>query len=106
MSQWRKRAMKSFTAMDSTWATARVYFDKRRSQGERRNCIGDRLLDHPEYAGRMTDQQVNHFLGVLVEGGSETTSSSILTTIACLARNPEHQTIAQKELDAVCGNER
>lgn len=92
--------------MDTTWNSARTYLDKRRSQHDIRNCIADRLLDNPEYARKMTDQQVNHFLGVLVEGGSDTTSSSILTVIACLARSPEHQVIAQKELDARCGNER
>lgn len=92
--------------METTWSTAREHFDKRRSRGERRNCIADRVLDNPEYTSKMTDQQINHFLGVVVEGGSDTTSSSILTAIACLARNPEHQAIAQKELDSVCGTER
>lgn len=98
--------MKSFMAMDNTWGTARAYCDKRRAQGERRICIADRLLDDPKQAGKMTAKQINHFLGVLVEGGADTTSSAILTMIACLARNPEHQVIAQNELDAVCGKTR
>ncbi|KAL4810589.1 cytochrome P450 [Aspergillus unguis] len=106
MSPWRQRAQKSFTAMDKTWAAARVFCDKRRSRGERRVCIADRVLDDPKQTAKMSDQQINHFLGVLVEGGADTTSSAILTMVACLARNPEHQTIAQKELDAVCGTER
>lgn len=92
--------------MDKTWAAARVFCDKRRSRGERRVCIADRVLDDPKQTGKMSDKQINHFLGVLVEGGADTTSSAILTMIACLARNPEHQAIAQKELDAVCGIER
>lgn len=92
--------------MDETWATARVHCDKRRSTGERRVCIADKLLDDAKQSGKMTDQQINHFLGVIVEGGADTTSSSILTMVACLARNPEHQRIAQKELDEVCGTER
>ncbi|KAJ5793259.1 cytochrome P450 [Penicillium pulvis] len=106
LSPWRQRAVKSYTAMDNTWAAARVFCDKRRNQGERRVCIADRLLDDPKQAGKMTDKQINHFLGVLVEGGADTTSSAVLTMIACLARNPEHQVIAQKELDAVCGTTR
>ncbi|KAF7125412.1 hypothetical protein CNMCM5793_001590 [Aspergillus hiratsukae] len=106
MSSWRKRAEKSYTAMHNTWSEARVYCDKRRNRGERRVCIADKLLDDPKQSGAMTANQINHFLGVLVEGGAETTSSSILTMILCLARNPEHQVIAQKELDAVCGTER
>ncbi|KAJ5916118.1 cytochrome P450 [Penicillium tannophilum] len=106
VSPWRQRAVKSYTAMDNTWAAARVYCDKRRNKGERRVCIADRLLDDPKQAGKMSDKQINHFLGVLVEGGADTTSSAVLTMIACLARNPEHQVIAQKELDAVCGTNR
>jgi cytochrome P450 len=63
-------------------------------------------LDDEKQAEKMTDKQINHFLGVLVEGGADTTSSAVLTMIACLARSPEHQAIAQKELDAVCGTQR
>lgn len=92
--------------MDNTWAAARELCEKRRSQGERRVCIADSLLDDPKQAEKMTYKQINHFLGVLVEGGADTTSSAILTMIACLARDPEHQVIAQKELDEVCGNRR
>jgi cytochrome P450 len=98
--------MKSFLAMDTTWGAARAHCDKRRARGEHRPCIADTILDDPKQAGKMTDGQINHFLGVLVEGGADTTSSAILTMIACLARNPEHQDIAQKELDEVCGMER
>jgi cytochrome P450 len=106
VSPWRKRAERSFKAMDETWTRARTYADKRRATGERRVCIADNLLDDPEQAGKMTDNQINHFLGVLVEGGADTTSSSILTMIACLARNPKHQRRAQKEIDELCGVER
>lgn len=54
----------------------------------------------------MSDGQLNHFLGVLVEGGADTTSSSILTLVHCLSRHPEHQRRAQKEIDAICGTDR
>lgn len=93
--------------MDSTWAKARALLDKRRLTGERRVCIADRVLDDPKQQSmQMTDMQLNHFLGVLVEGGADTTSSSILTMILCLSTHPEYQRMAQKELDALCGTER
>lgn len=84
---------------------ARKLVDQRRALGDYRLCIADRVLDD-EKEEKLTDQQLNHFLGVLVEGGADTTSSAILTMILCLARDPKHQRIAQKELDAVCGTER
>ncbi|POR38185.1 O-methylsterigmatocystin oxidoreductase [Tolypocladium paradoxum] len=106
LSPWRLRAERSFKAMDETWTKARAITEERRATGERRVCIADSVLDDPKLAGKMTDTQINHFLGVLVEGGADTTSSSILTMIACLSRNPEHWRIAQKELDELCGVER
>ncbi|KAH8654828.1 cytochrome P450 [Ilyonectria robusta] len=106
LSPWRSRAKRSYEAMDLTWAKARELLDKRRSTGERRVCIADKVLDDPKQLVMMTDMQLNHFLGVLVEGGADTTSSSILTMILCLSRHPEYQKMAQKELDALCGNER
>ena len=106
MSSWKKRAIRSYNAMDSTWAQARSFVDKRRATGSRRPCIADTVLDDEKLRNGMSDRQINHFLGVLVEGGADTTSSSILTMIACLARNPEHQRRAQKELDDVCGADR
>ncbi|KAL1900977.1 hypothetical protein Sste5346_002040 [Sporothrix stenoceras] len=103
VSPWRKRARRSYEAMDATWSAARAVMDQRRARGERRVCIADSVLDDPKLAGKMNDGQLNHFLGVLVEGGADTTASSILTLIACLARHPEYQRMAQVEIDALCG---
>jgi cytochrome P450 family 619 len=105
LSSWRRRAQKSYKAMDSTWFTAKKYADQRRKAGDIRPCIYDRVLDN-EKEEQLTDQQLVHFLGVLVEGGADTTASSILTMVLCLARNPAEQKRAQKELDEVCGTER
>lgn len=106
MSPWKKRAHKSYVAMDNTWSKAREYLDQRRAKGDRRICIADKVLDDKKQTDIMSDNQINHFLGVLVEGGADTTASAISTMILCLVLNPEHQIIAQKELDAVCGTAR
>lgn len=106
MSPWRIRAQRSYHAMDQTWKKAREISDARRDRVGSRNCIADKMLEDAKLTDKMSDQQINHFLGVLVEGGADTTSSSILTMIHCLSRYPEHQRRAQKELDAVCGTSR
>lgn len=96
--------------MDRVWATARKYADDRRDRGDVRQCIYDRILDDekdPKQTDqKLTERQLNHFLGVLVEGGADTTASALLTVISCLARHPAEQRRAQKELDEVCGTER
>ena len=93
--------------MDEIWCEARRQVDYRRSKGEKRPCIVDRILDH-EIGNDINanDHQLNHFLGVIVEGGADTTSASLLTSILLLALNPEVQRKAQKEIDDVCGSGR
>jgi len=107
MSPWKVKARQSYKAMDLTWAEARARVDRRRLEGDKRNCIVDRILDGEKALDvTLTDKQLNHFLGVLVEGGADTTASSILTSILELALHPDVQRKAQKELDAACSTER
>ena len=76
----------------------------RRKSGIKRDCLADRLLDGDKGAQvELSFDEQNHFLGLVVEGGAETTANSILTTILCLALNPHVQKNAQQELDNVCG---
>jgi len=107
LSPWKARARNSYKAMDSTWGEARRRIDERRSKGQIRNCIADRILDGEKALDiPLTDHQLNHFLGVIVEGGADTTASSMLTSIMMLVLNPQFQKKAQKELDAVVGTDR
>lgn len=93
--------------MDSIWAKARKMVEERRNLGDKRDSIADRLLDDYNANGYpMSQHAFDMLLGELVEGGAETTSSSVLTDILALARNPQIQEKARKEIDAVCGTER
>lgn len=104
---WKRRAKTSYKAMDNVWREARRRADERRAKGEKRPAMLDRMLDgEVKVDVALTDNQINHFLGVLVEGGADTTAGSMLTSIMLLTLNPEVQKKAQKELDAVCGAER
>ena len=104
---WKRRAKGSYKCMDDTWNEARKQVDIRRAKGIKRDCIIDSILDGEKHSDLdVTDHQLNHFLGVLVEGGSDTTASSTLTSMMHLALNPEFQVKAREELDAVCGTNR
>lgn len=70
-----------------------------------RACNYDKVLGD-KMEEQLTDHQLTYFLGVLVEGGADTTASSVLTMIACLTRISAQQRKAQKELDDVCGTDR
>lgn len=105
---WKRRCKTSGDAMHAIWFEARRRVDERRERGDVRFSLADKLLD--EYAEKgsspLNKNELDHFFGLLVEGGSETTSSTMLTLILCLALNPEVQVKARKELDDVCGTER
>lgn len=94
--------------MHEIWGEARKRVDDRRAAGDIRNfSLVDKLLD--EYAVKgtpLSKDELDHYFGLLVEGMAETTSSSILTTVLCLAINPRVQERARKELDALCGTDR
>jgi cytochrome P450 len=65
-----------------------------------------RVMQYAVKGTPLTKDELDHYFGLLVEGMAETTSSSILTTILCLAMNPRVQEKARKELDALCGTDR
>lgn len=93
--------------MDTIWSNARRLVDERRAVGDHRPCVADRLLDEYNEKGfPMTQHAFEMLLGELVEGGAETTSSSMLTMVLALAKYPEYQKKARKEIDEVCGTER
>ncbi|GME53521.1 Cytochrome p450 protein [Neofusicoccum parvum] len=104
LAAWKRRAKTSYKAMDDVWREARRRADERRAKGEKRPAMLDRILDGDVKVDvALTDNQINHFLGVLVEGGADTTAGSMLTSIMLLALNPAVQKKAQEQLDEVCG---
>ncbi|OAG35989.1 hypothetical protein AYO21_09849 [Fonsecaea monophora] len=107
---WKTRAKYAGTVMHNIWSEARRRVDERRKRGDIRTSLGslaDKLLDeYTEKGSPLSKQELDHFFGLLVEGGAETTSSTMLTLVLCLAMNPHVQAKAQRELDAVCGTER
>ncbi|TVY20835.1 Cytochrome P450 monooxygenase patI [Lachnellula arida] len=104
---WKKRADKCSEMQNTMWTTARSIIDKRRARGDKRDCFIDTKLDEYEAKGfPMSQHAFNNLFGVLLEAGADTTANQILTIILALAKNPEIQKRARKEIDAVCGTDR
>ena len=92
--------------MDDTWGSFRDCVDSRRAKGERRNCIIDGLLDEYDNKGwpeGLTQHALNNLMGEIVEGGSDTTASLLMTIVQLIILNPEVQTKARREIDRGCG---
>lgn len=103
----RQRAKDLYVMMTGVWRDARERVDARRSAGDRRESMLDRILD-----GEITSDVplsysgVNNLIGGIHQAAADTTATAVLTTILFLAKHPEFQDKARVELDRVCGTTR
>ena len=73
--------------------------------GKRQSFV-DSMLDQKEVTQSLTLHQIMFLGGVLMEGGSDTSSSVILAFIQAMITFPDVQRKAQCEIDAVVGEDR
>ncbi|KAH8698126.1 putative cytochrome P450 oxidoreductase [Phaeosphaeriaceae sp. PMI808] len=79
--------------------------EKRREGGQNLSSFMDRVLDSQE-KNNLPRHQLQFIGGVLMEGGSDTSSSLTIAIIQALIENPEIQRKAHKEIDQVVGHGR
>lgn len=104
---WKRRAIAAGRVFDEIWGKARAIVDERRSNGDKRECIIDRLLDEYNDKGwPMSQHAFNNLVGETVEGAADTTAAQILTLILAFAKNPTVQEKARQEIDKVCSTSR
>lgn len=105
LGMWRSRAQdvgKEMTALYGGWVN---YVIERRKDSGSRDCFLDRVLDQEEKLD--LDRHALYFLmGTVMEGGSDTTSSIVIAFIHAMTKWPEVLKKAQKEMDAVIGEDR
>lgn len=108
--RWNKPtqvAKNSYLTMSNIWAVAREQVEERRRKGDKRVSMLDRLLDGAFKCDvAFSYSQINNFFGAVHMGASDTTSGHTLASILFLAKYPEYQEKARKELDHVCGADR
>ncbi|KIW80425.1 hypothetical protein Z517_07040 [Fonsecaea pedrosoi CBS 271.37] len=68
-------------------------------------CFMDKLLEGKEKSG-LDDEQIVYTGGILMEAGSDTTSSTLHSFVLAMIMYPEVLKRAQAELDQVCGASR
>jgi cytochrome P450 len=78
---------------------------KRREDGNNKGTFMDKVLDSQE-KHNLSGHQLAFIGGVLMEGGSDTTSSLTLAIVQALVQNPDVQRKAHAEIDAVVGHNR
>ena len=103
----KARAKACYQTITQTWTRATSLVESRRQNNDTRDSLLDRMLsDEIKSDIPMTPIELSNFMGAIMQGAAETTSSVMLSNILYLAANPWVQKRAQEELDKVCGVER
>jgi len=111
---WKARAIRHGKEMDKIIENLWDEYLVRRRKGDVRDCLLDKLID--DEAVRVSNgvfkewkyglHSLQFLGGEILEGGADTTSSTLISFFLAMACNLEVQKKAQQQLDAVCGSER
>ena len=102
---WITRALNIREMMDSLYGGMVSQVIQRRSKSDTRASFVDGVLDQQEKLN-LTSDQLNFFCGNLLEGGSDTSSNTILAFIHAMIKFPHVQKTAQQHIDSVIGDDR
>lgn len=90
LGNWGKRARDVGGLMKSLYSEVLCRVEERREQGINRNSFMDRVLDQ-QSKNQLTRNELYFLGGVLMEGGSDTSSSLILAIILAMMAYPQVQ---------------
>jgi cytochrome P450 len=90
LGNWGKRAREVGSLMKSLYSDVLCQVEGRREQGINRNSFMDRVLDQ-QSKNQLTRMELYFLGGVLMEGGSDTSSSLILAIVLAMMAYPQVQ---------------
>ncbi|CAG7977580.1 unnamed protein product [Penicillium salamii] len=104
MSPWRRWAQRIRAEQRQLYFELLQEVKSQRKRGIQRNCFMSQLLDEEFCAKHELDEEhIAYIGGVLMEGGSDTTSSTLLSFLLAMVKYPKVFRKAQEEVDRVCG---
>lgn len=105
LGMWRSRASHVRDEMNALYADTVAKVEKRREVSGSKGCFMDKVFDQNDKLGYSRHQL--YFLGgVMMEGGSDTSSSVIISFLQAITKWPQVQQKAQSEIDSVMGEDR
>lgn len=90
LGNWESRAREVGSMMKSLYSEVLNQVEERREQGIDRRSFMDRVLDQ-QHKNQLTWNELRFLGGVLMEGGSDTSSSLILAIILAMVAYPRVQ---------------
>lgn len=102
---WVSRAKNVSSEMNELYSQMLQHVEKRRDTVGSKNSFMDTVLDQNGKLG-LSQHELYFLGGVLMEGGSDTSSAIILSFIHAMTKWPHILKKAQEEMDAVVGESR
>lgn len=104
MSPWRRWARQIRAEQRQLYFELLQEVKSQRARGIYRNCFMSQLLDE-KFAEKyeLDEEHIAYIGGVLMEGGSDTTASTLLSFLLAMTKYPKVFQKAQEEVDRVCG---
>lgn len=102
---WITRSRNVGKAMDALYGRMVSRVMQRRTKSGNQGSFLDGVLDQQDKLN-LSRNEINFLCGVMMEGGSDTSSSIILAFIHAMIKYPHVQKKAQQEIDSVMGEDR
>ena len=102
---WRTRSRNVGKAMDALYGRTVSRVMQRRLKSGSSGSFIDGILDQQDKLN-LSSNELNFLCGVLMEGGSDTSSSIILAFIHAMIKFPDVQRTAQQEIDSIVEEKR
>ncbi|KAL4999787.1 cytochrome P450 [Aspergillus recurvatus] len=105
LAPWKQKAKE--IRRDQRALYSRLYNETkaRMRRGIRTGCFMEKLIDE-QVQNKLDDEHTIYLGGILMEAGSDTTSSTLNSFLLAMLENLTALKIAQEEVDRVCGTER
>ncbi|KAF5020201.1 hypothetical protein F66182_7766 [Fusarium sp. NRRL 66182] len=105
LASWKKRGKAVRKEQKSLYLRLVQETRDRLNRGKGGDCFLKTMLDEQE-KNNMDDEHVAYLAGNLMEAGSDTTASTLLSFLLAMIKYPDEFKKAQKEVDEVCGSSR
>ncbi|KAJ5115783.1 hypothetical protein N7456_000131 [Penicillium angulare] len=105
VSPWKKEAKEIQLEQKSLYYSLLNETKDRIRNNKKGFCFLEKILDDQEKTG-FSDEQIAYLGGILMEAGSDTTSSTLLTFVLAITQYPDVLKRGQEEIDRVCGSDR
>jgi cytochrome P450 len=107
LAEWKQRAAKVRQGQQDLYLGLLAKTAARVVRGDYVNCFMDRLLTKEErQKHQLDDEHLAYVGGVMMEAGSDSTSSTLLSFVLAMVKHPLILQKAQREVDSICGDSR